>query len=165
MVITNKNTNGVRTIPLAEREVMQELTPADPNYGKIVVGTNGTYVGEVLLAKDVDVVANAGAIVALDGRLDTAESEINTLQSALVDVNLTRADKYLSAQNITSMVYVSGDLVKIQYNTASDSDYEVLAYVSGNLSTIDHYVGTVLKGTTTLTYTGGKLTSAIFVSV
>lgn len=205
MVITNKNTNGVRTVPLGEREVMQELTILDPNYGKIVVGTNGTYGGEVRLAKDSDVATNTAsiavlggrvviaenditslenAVVSLDTRLDTAESDINTLETtssglvtnvnslgiritatelAINNSHLVRADKYLAAQNIANITYVSGNLVKIQYNAASDNDYEVLAYSGSSLTSITHYVGTVLKGTTTLTYSSGALISAIFV--
>jgi hypothetical protein len=53
--ILNKNTDGTRTVPLGERELAQELTPNDKDYGKIIVGTDGTLEGEVLLAKDEDV--------------------------------------------------------------------------------------------------------------
>lgn len=80
-------------------------------------------------------------------------------------VNLLRADKFLAAQNIAAMVYTAGDLTKIQYNTATDVNYEVLNYTSGNLSSINHYTTSVLKGTTTLSYTDGNLVSAIFVGV
>lgn len=106
----------------------------------------------------------------LDNRYYT-ETETNLLLDAKVDdteiasVNLLRADKYLAAQNIANMLYTDGNLTKIQYNNATDVDYEVFGYVSGNLSTIQHYVGSVLKGTTTLSYTGGNLVSAIFVGV
>ena len=99
------------------------------------------------------------------------KSETDTLLAGKVDdseiasVNLLRADKYLAAQNIANMTYVSGDLAKIQYNTATDVDYETLGYTSGNLTSINHYVGSVLKGTTTLSYTAGNLTSAVFVGV
>ena len=99
------------------------------------------------------------------------KSETDTLLAGKVDdseiasVNLLRADKYLASQNIANMTYVSGDLAKIQYNTATDVDYETLGYTSGNLTSINHYVGSVLKGTTTLSYTAGNLTSAVFVGV
>lgn len=83
----------------------------------------------------------------------------------IASVNLFRADKYLAAQNIANMMYTSGDLTKIRYKNDSDVDYEVLNYTSGNLSTIQHYIGSVLKGTTTLTYSGGNLVSAVFVAV
>ena len=83
----------------------------------------------------------------------------------IASVNLLRADKYLAAQNIAAMVYTAGDLTKIQYNNATNVNYEVFGYVSGNLSTIQHYVGSVLKGTTTLSYTSGNLVSAIFIGV
>lgn len=78
-------------------------------------------------------------------------------------VNLLRADKYLASQNIANMIYSLGDLTKIRYNNDTDVDYEVLAYTGGNLTSIQHYVGSVLKGTTTLSYTSGNLVSAIFV--
>lgn len=87
-----------------------------------------------------------------------SKTELNTS-------NIFRADKYLAAQNIANMTYVSGNLSKIQYNAATDTNYEVLSYSSGNLSTIQHYVGAVLKGTTTLGYTAGVLTSAVFTGV
>lgn len=200
MTITNKNTNGTRSIPLGEREVMQELTPADPNYGKIVVGTNGTYGGEVRLAKDSDVASNTSAIsdldirvdatesaiVALDGRLGTVETDLSTLTTTVDDIavdvasisgrvdtvedtlvasNVARADKYLSVQNIANMSYTDGNLTKIQYNTATDVNYETLTYTSGDLTSINHYVNSVLAGTTTLSYTSGSLISAVFVGV
>ena len=106
----------------------------------------------------------------LDNRYYT-EAETNLLLDAKVDdteiasVNLLRADKYLAAQNIANMSYTDGNLTKIQYNNSTDVDYEVFSYASGNLSTIQHYIGSVLKGTTTLSYTGGNLVSAIFVGV
>ena len=110
---------------------------------------------------------NAGQ---LDNRYYT-ETEVNAALALKVDdteiasVNLLRADKYLAAQNIANMSYTDGNLTKIQYNDALDIDYEVFAYTSGNLSSIQHYVGSVLKGTTTLSYTSGNLVSAIFVGV
>ena len=99
------------------------------------------------------------ALDEVEGRVDTVETDISVS-------NLTRADKYLAAQNIAAMSYdVDGNLSKIQYNNATDVDYEVFGYMSGNLSTIQHYVGSVLKGTTTLSYTSGNLVSARFVGV
>ena len=85
--------------------------------------------------------------------------------SEIASVNLLRADKYLAAQNIANMSYTDGNLTKIQYNTATDVDYEVFTYGSGNLTSIQHYTGGVLRGTTTLSYTSGNLVSAIFVGV
>ena len=102
---------------------------------------------------------------------DQLKQEIDMINAAKVEIsdynsmNLNRADKYLAAQNIANMLYTSGDLTKIRYKNDSDVDYEVLNYTSGNLSTIQHYIGSVLKGTTTLTYSGGNLVSAVFVAV
>jgi len=80
-------------------------------------------------------------------------------------VNTLRADRYLAAQSVANMVYTNGDLTKIQYKNATDVDYEVLTYSNGDLATVQHYVGGVLKGTTTLSYASGNLVSAIFVGV
>lgn len=78
---------------------------------------------------------------------------------------LTRADKYLAAQNIANMLYSSGNLVKIQYNTATDVDYEVLSYSSGKLVGVAHFVDGVLKGNTVLSYSGDTLIAAVFTGV
>ena len=86
-------------------------------------------------------------------------------QNAIQATHLDRADKYLAAQNIANMSYTDGNLTKIQYNNATNVDYEVFAYGSGNLTSIQHYTGGVLRGTTTLSYTSGNLVSAIFVGV
>lgn len=102
---------------------------------------------------------------------DQLKLEIDEINAAKVDLsvfnsaNLNRADKYLAAQNIANMLYTNGDLKKIRYKNNTDVDYEVLSYVSGNLSTIQHFVSSVLKGTTTLSYSGGNLVSAVFVAV
>lgn len=102
---------------------------------------------------------------------DQLKQELDLINAAKLEisafnaVNLNRADKYLAAQNIANMLYTAGDLTKIRYTNDTDVDYEVLGYVSGNLSTIQHYIGSVLKGTTTLSYTSGNLVSAVFVAV
>ncbi len=87
-----------------------------------------------------------------------SKTELNTS-------NVFRADKYLATQNIAAMLYTSGNLTKIQYNNATDVNYEILSYTSGNLTNIAHYVSSVLKGNTVLTYTSGALTSAVFTGV
>lgn len=94
------------------------------------------------------------ADVLLAGKVDDSE---------IASVNLLRADKYLAAQNIANMIYTNGDLTKIRYKVDSDTDYETLSYTNGNLATIEHYISTVLKGTTTLSYGAGNLVSAVFV--
>ena len=93
------------------------------------------------------------------------ESSVTNISNSIDSVNLLRADRYLALQDIANMVYTSGDLIKIQYNNATDVDYEVFAYGNGNLTSIKHYVGSVLRGTTTLSYTSRNLVSAIFVGV
>jgi len=98
------------------------------------------------------------------GQVDTALA-LKVDDSEIASVNLLRADKYLAAQNIAAMVYTGGDLTKIQYNNATDVNYENLNYTSGDLTSINHYVASVLKGTTTLNYSSGNLVSVIFVGV
>ena len=80
-------------------------------------------------------------------------------------VNVLRADKYLAAQNIANMIYTTGNLTKIQYNTATDVNYEVLTYGVDGLSNIAHYIDSVLIGNTVLTYTTGDLVSAVYTGV
>lgn len=136
--------------------------------GRVAAGTNPTTIsGYGITDAYTKAELNAGQ---LDNRYYT-ETEVNAALALKVDdteiasVNLLRADKYLAAQNIANMSYTDGNLTKIQYNDALDIDYEVFAYTSGNLSSIQHYVGSVLKGTTTLSYTSGNLISAVFVGV
>lgn len=87
-------------------------------------------------------------------------------KSTYTGSNLDRADKILANQNIANMLYDNnGNLVKIRYKTDTDTDYEVLSYTINRLTSIDHYVSSVLKGKTTLSYTSGNLVSAIFVGV
>lgn len=136
--------------------------------GRVTAGTNPTTIsGYGITDAYTKAELHAGQ---LDNRYYT-ETEVNAALALKVDdteiasVNLLRADKFLAAQNIANMLYTSGDLTKIRYKNDSDVDYEVLNYTSGNLSTIQHYIGSVLRGTTTLSYSGGNLVSAIFVGV
>lgn len=113
------------------------------------------------------------ALVELQGDIDDryTKSEANVLLNGKVDdseiasVNLLRADKYLAAQNIVNMEYTSGNLSKIQYNNPTDVNYEIFSYSGSNLASIQHYTSSVLRGTTTLSYSGGNLISAIFAGV
>lgn len=123
------------------------------------VGTNSTQVATT---------AFVNAEIANDtyskNQIDTALG-LKVDDTEIASVNLLRADKYLAAQNIANMSYTDGNLTKIQYNNATNVDYEVFAYGSGNLTSIQHYTDGVLRGTTTLSYTSGNLVSAIFVGV
>ena len=86
--------------------------------------------------------------------------------NVISSTNLLRADKYLAAQTVAKMLYDgSKKLVKVRYNTNTDNDYEVLSYTSGKLTNVAHYVATVLKGNTVLTYVDGSLDSAPFIAV
>ena len=115
------------------------------------------------------------ALVELQGDINNryTKSETDTLLAGKVDdseiasVNLLRADKYLAAQNVVNMSYnLNGKLEKVQYNNATNVDYEVLTYnVDGKLSNVAHYVATVLKGNTVLSYSNGKLVSAPYTAI
>lgn len=102
-----------------------------------------------------------------------SKSQIDTALGLKVDnteiasVNLLRADKYLAAQSVANMVYnLEGKLTKVQYNNATDVDYEVLTYDgNGKLSNVTHYTTSVLRGNTALSYSAGKLVSAIYTGV
>ena len=88
------------------------------------------------------------------------------LRTKLDTANIFRADKYLASQNISKLLYnANGDLVKIQYNNPTDVDYELFTYTTGDLTGIAHYVGSVLKGNSVLSYTNGDLTSVVFTGV
>ena len=94
--ILNKNTDGTRTVPLGERELAQELTPNDKDYGKVRVGTDGTLEGEVLLAKDEDV-SNLGVSSFVSSGV------INKQDNALIfnevvgnEYNMATADRFVN---------------------------------------------------------------------
>ena len=87
--------------------------------------------------------------------------------NVISSTNLLRADKYLSAQAVANMVYNgSGKLSKVQYNNATDVEYEVLTYnAEAKLSNVAHYTASTLRGNTVLSYSAGKLVSAIYTGV
>ena len=138
--------------------------------GRVTAGTNPTTIsGYGITDAYTKAELNAGQ---LDNRYYT-ETEVNAALALKVDdteiasVNLLRADKYLASQSVANMIYdVNGKLSKVQYNNATDVDYEILTYnVDGKLSNVAHYVGSVLKGNTVLSYVNGKLVSAPFTAV
>lgn len=111
------------------------------------------------LQGDIDnVYTKAETDVLLDTKVDDSE---------IASVNLLRADKYLASQNVVNMEYnAEGKLAKVQYNNPIDDDYEVLSYnAEGKLSNVAHYVDTVLKGNTVLSYSNGKLVSAPYTAI
>lgn len=129
---------------------------ADDSHNHVITNVDGLQDALDLKANQATTYTKTEVDSALALKLDGTE---------IASVNLLRADKYLAAQNIANMSYTDGNLTKIQYNNVTDVDYEVFGYVGGNLASIQHYVGSVLKGTTTLSYTDGNLVSAIFVGV
>lgn len=89
--------------------------------------------------------------------------EVIDLNTAVSGANLTRGDIFLSSQSPVNMFYdASGNLIKIRYITDTDTNYQILSYTSGSLSSVKHYVNSVLVGTTTLTYSSGNLVSATY---
>ena len=107
----------------------------------------------------------------IDDRYTKAETDVlldtKVDDSEIASVNLLRADKYLASQNVVNMEYnVEGKLAKVQYNNPIDDYYEVLSYnVEGKLSNVAHYIATVLKGNTVLSYSNGKLVSAPYTAI
>ena len=121
--------------------------------------------GSVVLNNSPDFIGNPTAPTQVINDNSSSIATTAYADRAALPINSLRADRYLALQDIANMVYTSGDLIKIQYNNETDVDYEVFAYDNGNLTSIQHYVGSVLRGTTTLSYTSGTLVSAIFVGV
>lgn len=101
--------------------------------------------------------------------VQAAIQELDSEKVAFTDaatVNLFRADKYLAAQSVANMLYTDGKLTKVRYIVDTDTDYEILDYnVEGKLESVAHYVATLLEGNTILSYTAGKLSSAIYSGV
>ena len=117
MKILNKNSTGSRNRALTEREVMQELTLGDKNYGKIVVGTDGTYEGEVLIGKDSDV---QNALANID-----ATHPFNGYAGSKKDMRFeTSTNNILKVTNMQEQYIVDGKVVKptgtIDLNTTND---------------------------------------------
>lgn len=124
------------------------------------VGTNSTQVATTAFVNAEianDTYSKSQIDIALGLKVDDTE---------IASVNLFRADKYLAAQSVVNMSYTDGNLTKIQYNSATDVDYEVLTYDgNGKLSNVAHYTTSVLRGNTVLSYSAGKLVSAIYIGV
>lgn len=159
---TELNSGALDIRYYTEAEIDAKLA-AQNDAGEISVTPSGNLVSTnvqaalVELQGDIDNrYTKAQADVLLAGKVDDSE---------IASVNLLRADKYLTAQNIANMSYIDGNLAKIQYNSATDVDYEVFTYNSGNLTSIQHYISGVLRGTTTLSYGAGNLVSAVFIAV
>lgn len=135
------------------------------------IGTvNSSYVPtdhDSLFGRDASNQHTIGAITGLQSILDTTSSSIEDINDVLDLVNIDRADRVLATKNVANMLYnLDGKLVKVRYTVDSDSDYEVLTYsVDNKLSNVAHYLGGVLKGNTVLTYSSGKLVSAVFTAV
>ena len=92
---------------------------------------------------------------------DTSKADFDTKYTVFFDTYF-RADRYLSSQNIANMIYTDNNLIKIRYITDTDTDYEILTYTNGNLTQIDHYLGTVLQGSSVLSYINNLLTTVIY---
>jgi len=169
-------------------DTLNELAAAlgdDPNFATTVTNNIATKV-----TKNADITAGTNTKITYDAKgLVTGGSTPTTLagysiadaytktesdtalalkvdDTEIASVNLFRADKYLAAQNVAKMVYdVNKKLTKVQYNNATDVNYEVLSYTNGKLTNVAHYVGSVLKGNTVLTYVNGLLDDAPFIAV
>ena len=176
--------NATRVIGIATEDFANGADGFVTYFGKVrTVDTSTWAEGDVLYVSNavpggLTNVAPTTGVKQTIARVINSHATVGTLMVRVLPINelayypndsrltgLLRADRYLGSQNIASMSYTGGNLTKIQYNNATDVDYEVLAYSSGNLISVQHYVGSVIKGTTTLSYTSGALTSAVFVGV
>ena len=115
-------------------------------------------------------IGNAANINKAPDQLKLEVDELNQVKVSYDDfnkLNLNRADKYLSAQNVVKMIYnLEGKLSRVRYNNDNNVDYEVLTYnLEGKLSNVAHYVGSILRGNTTLSYENGKLVAAPYTTV
>ena len=138
VIITTRDTDGVKGRVLAKGEFGYDDYSAGDDIGRVSIGTGSE---DIPFAQYREVVA---------------------INDDIASVNLLRADKYLASQQPFSMIYADGKLTKVQYNASTDVEYEVLGYTDGKLTTVEHYLDSTIKGTTTLSYTDGKLVSAIF---
>lgn len=145
-------------------DVVLEVRDALPEIERLLslIDEDGT-----VMTKEVYDTTNNGVVdnsEKLQGKT-VAEIIEDAKDSIELEDKIQHADKYLASQNISNMLYDSSDnLIRIRYNN-TDVDYEVLTYSGDILTTIQHYINSVLRGTTTLSYSGENLVSAIFVGV
>lgn len=120
-------------------------------------------------ASEINYDGTASELVAanVQDAIDEVEGRVDVVEGVISETNLTRADRYLVAQSVVKMIYnPAGKLSKVRYNNDTDVDYEVLTYnLEGKLANVAHYVDSVLKGNTVLSYVNGKLVSAPFTAV
>ena len=94
--ILNKNTDGVRTRALNERELMQELTIGSNDYGKIKVGTNSTYDGEITLAKDSELSALSSSQYVASGFI-SKQDDSNIFEEVVGnEYKMANADRFVN---------------------------------------------------------------------
>ena len=146
-------------------DVVLEVRDALPEIERLLslIDEDGT-----VMTKEVYDTTNNGVVdnsEKLQGKT-VAEIIEDAKDSIELEDKIQHADKYLASQNISNMLYDSSDnLIRIRYNNNTDVDYEILTYSDDTLVTIQHYTNSVLRGTTTLSYSGENLVSAIFVGV
>lgn len=98
----SENTDGA--IKLTLTEVPSGTTGKDILYGEVLISDHADNIlindGGKLYVSNSDIVANAAAIEALDGRMDTAETDIDTLENNLREEASARtlADEALGAR-------------------------------------------------------------------
>lgn len=191
-IITRQDTNGVKPL-LQVGELGYDNYPTGGDEGRVYVGTGTSNIAQAKKSEVMDVDSKVDTHVAREdnphgvtkaqiglGNVDNTSDadkpisiatqdalDLKVDDSEIASVNLLRADKYLASQNVVNMEYnAEGKLAKVQYNNAINENYEVLTYNGeGKLSNVEHYVGTVLKGNTVLSYTNGKLTAAPYTAI
>ena len=132
--IRNRDTDSTRTRPMNEREFIQLLNEGEDDYGKVLVGTDSTYGGEIALAKDSDVITlnaddtTVGSVLktvkdnAANGTYDgTASGIVATTITGAIDEVEDRVDQ-LEARELTNKVDATAAPT---VNDDSDAGYEV----------------------------------------
>ena len=158
---------GSENIPLAKKAEMLAVDgKADVHIAR-VDNPHGVTKAQVGLG-NVENLAPADMPISSAGQAAlNAKADKTYVEGVIADTNLTRADKYLASQNVVKMIYnPEGKLSKVRYNNDTDVNYEVLTRnLEGKLNNVAHYVESILRGNTTLSYENGKLVAAPYTTV
>ena len=177
--------NATRVIGVAAEDFANGVDGFVTYFGKVrTVDTSAWAEGDVLYLSNAvpggltNVVPTTGVKQTI-ARVINSHATVGTLMVRVLPINelayypndsrltgLLRADRWLASQNVVNMIYTSGKLSKVRYNTDTDVNYEILTYdVGGKLINVAHYVDSILKGNTVLTRSAGRLQSAPFIAV
>lgn len=83
-------------------------------------------------------------------------------------IRYDEAPAWLGHLDVTSVTHTDGNITRIDYeNTAVyTSNYEIYAYNTDNqVTTIQHFIGGTQRGTTTVVYTAGFISSSTYTEI